>query len=124
MARPKKPIDAEQVRKLARLSASHAEIGAVLGCSADTLERRFAAAIKEGRESGKMSLRRKQFKLAMEGNVTMLIWLGKQYLDQRDKQTHEHSGPDGKPIETKSSRDLSDEQLDARIKSLMAKGSE
>jgi hypothetical protein len=27
-----------------------------------------------------------QFKAAMEGNVTMLIWLGKQYLGQSNKQ--------------------------------------
>jgi hypothetical protein len=31
-----------------------------------------------------MSLKRKQFDMAMKGNVTMLIWLGKQTLGQRD----------------------------------------
>ena len=34
----------------------------------------------------------------MEGNVTMLIWLGKQRLGQRDRLDAEHSGPEGKPI--------------------------
>jgi hypothetical protein len=86
MARPKKQIDPEQVKKLAAINCSHEEIGAVLGCSPDTLERRFAAAIKEGRAQGRMSLKRKQFDLAMSGNVTMLIWLGKQLLGQADKQ--------------------------------------
>jgi hypothetical protein len=33
-----------------------------------------------------MSLRRLQAKKAAEGNVTMLIWLGKQYLGQSDRQ--------------------------------------
>jgi len=34
---------------------------------------------------------------------------------------HEHSGPDGKPIETKNVSDLPDEQLDAAIAAHMAK---
>lgn len=32
----------------------------------------------------KTSLRRAQFELAMKGNPTMLIWLGKQYLGQNE----------------------------------------
>ena len=36
-----------------------------------------------------MSLRRTQFKLA-EKNPTMAIWLGKQYLGQRDNIAVEH----------------------------------
>lgn len=32
-----------------------------------------------------MSLRRKQIDVALGGNTVMLIWLGKQYLDQADK---------------------------------------
>jgi hypothetical protein len=36
---------------------------------------------------GKRSLRRRQYQLATEeGNPTMLIWLGKQWLGQADKQ--------------------------------------
>jgi hypothetical protein len=64
----------------------------MLECSKDTLERRFAAVIKKGRAQRNSSLRRKQFEVAMKGDRTMLIWLGKQYLEQRDK--HEvASGP-------------------------------
>ena len=36
-------------------------------------------------EGGKVSLRRAQIKLAESGNATMLIWLGKQLLNQRDE---------------------------------------
>ena len=71
------------------------------------------------RGSGKTSLRRAQWLSAQKGNPTMLIWLGKQYLGQRDKSSHELSGPDGKPIETRSG--LTDEQLDAHIERLMPK---
>ena len=58
------------------------EMASVLKCSVDTLERNFADIIKEGREQGTMSLKRKQHEVAMSGNVTMLIWLGKIRLGQ------------------------------------------
>lgn len=75
--RPLKEIDERQVKSLAGINCSLAEMAAVLDCSEDTLSRRFAEVIKKGRESGKMSLKRKQYEVAMSGNVTMLIWLGK-----------------------------------------------
>jgi AraC-like DNA-binding protein len=73
------------VRKLARIQCTIAEISAVLGCSRDTLERRFRAQIEAGYEHGRATLRRKQWQQAMKGNTTMLIWLGKQVLEQADK---------------------------------------
>ncbi len=84
MARPKLEINEEQLLKLAAINCSLAEMAAVLDCSVDTLDRRFAEVIRKGRESGKMSLKRKQYETAMSGNVTMLIWLGKIMLDQKD----------------------------------------
>lgn len=101
MARPKLNIDPEQVKRLALIQCTVEEMASVLRCDKRTLERRFAAIIKEGRESGRMSLKRKQFELAMGGNVAMLIWLGKQTLGQREPQRVELTGADGKPIENK-----------------------
>lgn len=90
MARPRKVIDAELVRALAEIQCTHEEIAHVVGCSVDTLARRgFAALINKARETGKTSLRRQQFRLALDGNPTMLIWLGKQYLGQKDKSEHD-----------------------------------
>lgn len=86
MARPRKQIDPEQVKQLAAINCSLEEMGAVLDCSPDTLGRRFADVIKKGRESGRMSLKRKQYEMAMKGNITMLIWLGKILLGQREEQ--------------------------------------
>ena len=53
------------------------------------------------------SLRAKQFELAMRGNPTMLVWLGKQELGQSDRQ--QLSGH-FEPEHVDLSR-LSDEQL-------------
>jgi hypothetical protein len=92
MARPKKDIDEETVRKLAAIDCSYAEIAAVVGCDPSTLTRRFAQVIEKGREDGCASLKRKQFEVAQSGNPTMLIWLGKQRLGQKDQQEQQHSG--------------------------------
>jgi hypothetical protein len=40
--------------------------------------------LEQKRLPGKVSLRRAQFSAALAGNKTMLVWLGKQWLDQRD----------------------------------------
>jgi hypothetical protein len=58
-----------------------------VGVSVDTLHRHpeFAEVYKKGTEGGRKSLRRMQFESATKGNVVMQIWLGKQYLGQRDK---------------------------------------
>lgn len=49
---------------------------------------RFSEVFKQKRQGGRASLRRNQWKLS-ETNPTMAIWLGKQYLGQRDKQEDE-----------------------------------
>lgn len=85
MARPKKVIDYEAVEKLANLQCTQEEIASFLGLSVRTLQRdeEFCRIYKKGQDNGRMSLRRMQFKLA-DKNPTMAIWLGKQYLKQRD----------------------------------------
>ena len=45
----------------------------------------FSEVFKVKRGKGQISLRRMQWKLA-EKNPTMAIWLGKQYLNQKDRQ--------------------------------------
>ena len=92
MARPLKPVDIRQVEALARIDCTDAEIAAVLDFTPQGWRKRkgrrdgqeIVSAIEKGRHAGNMSLRRKQFEQAMGGNTTMLIWLGKQRLGQRD----------------------------------------
>ena len=86
MGRPRKQINPRLVEKLARIGCNVDEISIILECSKDTLQRRFAAEMLKGKENLKMRLRRKQVLVALRGNVAMLIWLGKQYLGQSDKQ--------------------------------------
>ncbi len=85
MARPRITVDLNLVEELARLHVPKKEIAAIVGCSVDTLDRRFAAIIDKGNAAGKTKLRRLQMEAAERGNVTMLIWLGKQMLGQSDR---------------------------------------
>ncbi|MEN6454867.1 MAG: hypothetical protein ABFD10_11450, partial [Prolixibacteraceae bacterium] len=99
--RPKIPIDYEKAEKLAIILCTQSEIAAVLNVPLSTLEHdpEFLRIHKKGMETGKASLRRMQYKGAEAGNATMLIWLGKQHLGQRDKSDQEITGKDGGAIQ-------------------------
>ena len=83
--RPKKEIDYDAVEKLAKIQCTQEEIANFLGISIRTLLRdeKFKEICERGRESGKASLRRIQWKHA-EKSASMAIFLGKQYLGQKD----------------------------------------
>lgn len=85
MARPKKNIDPDQVRRLAMINCTMVEIASVVQCSVDTIERRFADVVKEGWSQGRSSLKRMMWESAQKGNTSMLIFLSKQMLGYSDK---------------------------------------
>lgn len=84
LGRPLKQVNEKLVKDLASIFCTQNEMAAIVGCSVDTLERRYSEAIKMGHESAKSSLRRLQWKAAVRGSNALLIWLGKQYLGQRE----------------------------------------
>ena len=89
--RPRKEIDKKQFESLCAFQCTLFEVCSFFDVTDKTLDawcRRtyganFSEVFKEKRQIGKISLRRSQFKLA-ESNATMAIWLGKQYLGQKD----------------------------------------
>ena len=50
----------------------------------ETLKYNFRDIIAKAKETTKQRLRKAQISLALKGNATMLIWLGKQYLGQSE----------------------------------------
>ena len=88
--RPKKPLkyDYELIKDLASIFCTQEEIANIMGVSVRTLQRddNFCRLYKEGIDGAKSHIRRVQLKLALNGNATMLVWLGKQYLGQREPQ--------------------------------------
>ena len=98
MGRPRKEIDSAQFEKLCGLQCTQQEIAGFFDCSEDTIERwckrtyemTIAETFKIHSANGKISLRRYQFKLAAR-NASMAIWLGKQYLNQKENPEGESS---------------------------------
>ena len=90
VGRPKTQIDLSEAEKLGMLQCTYNECAAWLDIPEGTLKnhKEFTTAFKKGLEKGKLSLRRSQFKMA-EKSATMSIWLGKQYLGQRDERPNE-----------------------------------
>jgi DNA-binding transcriptional regulator YhcF (GntR family) len=86
MARPRIKIDREQVRQCAMKMWSVKEIAAFFRVSHDTIERRFADLIEEGRQSGYAKLRELQWKRAMEGSDTMIKHMSEHYLEQHSRE--------------------------------------
>lgn len=85
VGRPKTKIDYKLCEDLANIFCTQDEIASIVGVSTRTLQRddKFCHVFKKGKDGAKSSLRRKQFKLA-DNSAAMAIFLGKQYLGQRD----------------------------------------
>ncbi len=90
MARPRVELDRAEIQKLAFEGAFNTEIAEYFGVDRDTIADNYSAELTKGRLERKMKLRRSQFRAAEQGNPTMLIWLGKQYLGQSDRTIDEY----------------------------------
>lgn len=94
MGRPQKEIDQTQFEKLCGLQCTLEEICGWFDVTDKTLDRwckktygeSFSEVFAKKRETGKISLRRSQWRLA-EKSAAMAIFLGKNYLGQRDSVT-------------------------------------
>lgn len=104
--RPRKELsdqDFDRLVAMIRIQCTQDEICGVFGMTAETLNTRleergegsFSTLYKKHGDEGKASLRRMQWKAAEAGNPTMLVWLGKNMLDQTDKIDNRHTSPDG-----------------------------
>lgn len=86
-------IDWDMVGKYLQAQCSATGIAGLIGIDRDTLYNRckkdlnmdFSAFSQLKKSEGQELLREKQFSAAISGNTTMQIWLGKQYLGQKDK---------------------------------------
>ena len=112
--RPRKEIDQKQFENLCGLQCTLEEICGWFDVTDKTLDSwckrtyhaSFSEVFRQKRGAGKISLRRTQWRLA-EKSAAMAIWLGKQYLGQRDQ------------IETTIAVDkLEDDALSASLRAL------
>lgn len=99
--RPPKPVDWKLFEDLCELQCSQKEIASVLKLDRETLRLKVQDYYKEPyplvferfAEGGKASLRRTQRKLSQR-NASMAIFLGKQYLGQKDNDVSLHIPPE------------------------------
>ena len=90
-------IELQELEKLCALQCTDEEIAAWFRVSTRTVERRrkvktFSEVMEHGKARGRISIRRAQMRLLEEGNATMGVWLGKQYLGQTEQFPQEAQG--------------------------------
>jgi transposase-like protein len=116
MPRPPKKIDWNKVDEYLEAGATGTEVAAVLGMHPNTLYRKceeehkvsFSDYSQQKREKGNSMLKLTQYNLAMDGDRGMLIWLGKNRLDQSDKKEVKHDAN----VKTEQNVDLSKLSID------------
>ena len=84
IGRAKTVIPEEQVLELAKLHCTSKEMSEFFGVPLSTFTDNFRDIITKGRLETKQRLRAAQLKLALNGDRTMLIWLGKNILGQAE----------------------------------------
>lgn len=97
MARPVKAVDFDKLARICQYPMTNEDIAALMDLSVDTIYRNikkefgidFAEYKRQKQSSLRFTLLAKQIELAKSGNIVMLIWLGKQYLGQKDKSESE-----------------------------------
>jgi len=84
IGRKKIVVPEEQVMELARLHCTNKEIADFFEVPQTTLTDNFRDILTKGRLETKQRLRSAQLKLALNGDRTLLIWLGKNILGQSE----------------------------------------
>jgi len=90
--RPRIELDPKQAKIFGYFRATYDTMAEQIGCHVDTIraamqdeDSEFSKAYKKGFSGMKIKLSEAQVKTAIEEhNPTLLVWLGKQYLDQKD----------------------------------------
>jgi len=87
VGRNKIVVPPDEVEHLASLGCTDREIAQYFDISESTLRYQLSAFLIKGRHQLRTTLRQAQLRVALEGNPTMLIWLGKNLLQQNDAGT-------------------------------------
>src|SRR5579883_2212371 len=119
--RPVTPIKWEEFDKLCMIQCTQEEVAFFFNCTVDTISNRvkkekgmsFSEYFAIRRANRRISLRRAQYQLAQK-KPAMSIWLGKQYLNQKDISRQELTGADGDAIKF-SDEQMTDEEIDREV---------
>jgi hypothetical protein len=95
VGRNKTIVPPEEVEHFASLGCTDREIANYFDVHENTLRYNFKEYLTKGRHQLKTTLRQAQLRYALEGNATLLIWLGKNILQQNDNGT---TSDDARPL--------------------------
>lgn len=92
MARPRKEFNWDELDKLCALHCSKTEVAWFFGIHPDTLDARirektgesFSVYFRKASSDGKISARRQLYKMMMNGNTSVAIFIAKNWLGMRD----------------------------------------
>ena len=79
MGRPRKKINPEEVRKLAKLGLTQKDIAIYVGCGQATISRRFGSIYHLVQSQSKLSLRGLMWKHSRAGNAAITLRLDDRY---------------------------------------------
>lgn len=82
-------IDDAYVYELATYHCTHEEIATLCGVHVQTLQKRYSGVIAKGYDDAKKQLRKAMIRSALSGNVIMQIWLSKNWLGFKERQSDE-----------------------------------
>jgi hypothetical protein len=115
---PVKEINWSEIELAAEKQWNLKQLAALVGCDVKTLvagiQRQYgiesSAYLAIKKEVGWARLLTKQYDMAMDGSVALLIWLGKNYLGQSDKQ-HIEQEVSGNVTSNLNLKNLTDDEL-------------
>lgn len=94
--RKRAQVDVQQLIKLAEIGCSTNEMGKFFGCDGSVIRRHYSTLLDQVKTRTKARLRQAQLDSALNGDKVMLIWLGKQMLNQSDNG--ERNADDRQPL--------------------------
>ena len=94
--RKRAQVDVQQLIKLAEIGCSTNEMGKFFGCDGSVIRRHYGTLLDQVKTRTKARLRQAQLDSALNGDKVMLIWLGKQMLNQSDNG--ERNADDRQPL--------------------------
>lgn len=131
MAKPKPKLTEEQIKQveeMAKVGLNLNQMSALLDISTSSFDRIIAqdaqvkGAIEKGRSKAIIEVGKSAYQQAVSGKVpAMTMFYLKCRAGWKETQAHEHSGPNGKPIETRDLSALSDEELKAKLAAYLGK---
>lgn len=99
--RPKIELNEAVLYEMSKTYASYDTLARIFGVSENFIKEKYEDIVLAARAETRKALSQAQFHTAIiDRNPTMQIWLGKQYLEQKDVTRTEQTGPDGKPIQS------------------------